>query len=50
MAEHRAPPDEPIVIVDVEIVLPLGEQARDEGDLIAVLGDMSLQRRTSPDP
>lgn len=43
MAENRAPPDEAVMIVDIEKVLPLRKQAGDEGDLVAVLGDVSLQ-------
>src|SRR6478672_7060707 len=43
MAENGAPPDEAVMVVDVEEVLALRKQAGDEGDLVAVLGDMRLQ-------
>lgn len=43
MAEDGAAPDQTVMVVDVEEVLPLREQRGDEGDLIAVLGDMGLK-------
>jgi hypothetical protein len=37
MAENRTPPDEAVVVVDVEKVLALREQTDNEGHFFAVL-------------
>ncbi len=42
MAEHRTPPHQTVMAIDVEEVLPLREQLGNEGDFVAVLGDVSL--------
>jgi hypothetical protein len=42
MAEHGAPADQTVMVIDVEEVLPLRKELGDEGDLVAVLGDVGL--------
>ena len=42
MAEHGAPADQTVMVIDVEEVLPLRKKLGDEGDLVAVLGDVGL--------
>ena len=42
MTKHSAAPDEAVVIVDVEEILPLWKAAGDKRDLVAILGDVGL--------
>ena len=44
MRQHGAPADQPMMIVDVEIVLPLGKQLGRPFDLAAVLRDVGLHQ------
>src|SRR5258708_36881784 len=44
MGQHGAPPDQPVMIIDVEVVLPLGEQPGGPLDLASVLRNMCVHQ------
>ena len=44
VAEHGAPAAQSVVIVDVEIIAPIGEQLLDPGDFVRRLGEMGLHQ------
>src|SRR5258708_16160330 len=47
MGQHGAPPDQPVMIIDVEIVFPLGEQPGGPLDLASVLRNMCVDRKST---